>query len=214
MSNFFGGEFGDKAAPAAESSLFLSPPIQRGKYSDWRGDLYDVMHVVRDVHEGTWMVLYRSLIDVNQPMMVMNYAKFFGTVDVGAYRRVQRFTHVVDPTHSVTSPTPPKLPRTVPTAPTPATGSPRTGVTDASSPNATANAQSRANVGSNSNRIAGQASSGVTITSGHVAPVAGMAHVEGRVPRRPAPRAPLKGVANTPPQGVQATPVVQVPSTD
>lgn len=97
MTRFFGGEFGDAVEATPLASLFLPPPLVRGRYRDWQGDLYDVMHVVKDVHEGRWMVLYRSLIDERQPMMVMNYAKFFGTVDTGAYRPVVRFSRVVEP---------------------------------------------------------------------------------------------------------------------
>lgn len=111
MSGFFGGEFGDNVEPISRADLLMAPPITRGKYRDWQGDLYDVMHVVRDVHEGLWLVLYRSLVDVEQPMMVMSYARFFGTVDVGAYRPVPRFSPVEEVAYQPTSPIPPPLPR-------------------------------------------------------------------------------------------------------
>lgn len=119
MSSFFGGEFGDNVQATPLADFFLAPPLERGKYRDWQGDLYDVMHVVRDVHEGKWMVLYRSLIDDRQPMMVMLYAKFFGTVDVGGYRPVPRFT-VVRGVGDRAASIPPPLPSTASPATAPA----------------------------------------------------------------------------------------------
>lgn len=75
----------------------MAPPhLVRGKYRDWMGDLYQVTDIVRDIHAGAWMVLYRSLINVSLPFMVMSYDKFFSVVDVGGHRGVPRFTLLED----------------------------------------------------------------------------------------------------------------------
>lgn len=184
MSSFFGGEFGDHAQPISRTDLLLPPPITRGKYRDWQGDLYDVMHVVRDVHEGQWLVLYRSLVDVQQPMMVMSYARFFGTVDTGAYRPVPRFSHVVDYRHPETSPIPPPLPRAADSKDPGAPAAPATSTRDERDAAGATPQHGQAAAGSG-----GEAESQdyPTITTD----VASMDGMEDILPtRRPAPRAP------------------------
>lgn len=186
MSGFFGGEFGDNVADVVMTAVSVAPPITRGKYRDWRGDLYDVMHVVRDVHEGKWMVLYRSLIDVNQPMMVLDYATFFGTVDTGGYKPVPRYVSVRDDLHNRTSPLPPALPRNTGAAAIQSNASTNGGGSVGSAGRTEARAQAQGATGQAAG-TAENASGGAAVP---VAPSVSAIHpVENRV-RRPAPRAP------------------------
>ena len=186
MSGFFGGEFGDNVADVVMTAVSVAPPITRGKYRDWRGDLYDVMHVVRDVHEGKWMVLYRSLIDVNQPMMVLDYATFFGTVDTGGYRPVARYVHVTDSSHRSTSPIPPPLPRSTGTA----ANQPRTETNGGGSARSAGRTEAGAQAAGSTGQATGASGYVGASPAVPVAPtVSAIPPVENRV-RRPAPRAP------------------------